>query len=81
MIGRVHSDTVGHHGVTKTIAMLNVLWEGMRKDVLNFVRGCAVYQKSRITSNEVLGEDFARTSDTTLCSILDKFNVLVFPSL
>ena len=48
ILGQIHNSNVGHLGVERTIAKLrrsNNIWEGMRSDVIAFIRGCPLCQK------------------------------------
>ena len=51
-LSKIHNSSVGHLGVERTIAELrrsNNIWEGMRSDVIAFIRSCPLCQKmSRI---------------------------------
>ena len=42
-LSQIHNTSVGHLGIERTIAKLrrsNNIWEGMRSDVIAFIRGC-----------------------------------------
>ena len=47
-LSQIHNSSVGHLGVERTLAKLrrsNNIWEGMRSDVIAFIRGCPLCQK------------------------------------
>jgi hypothetical protein len=61
----------GHHGIGRTIRALKEngsTWPGMRKDVVEFIRGCRVCQKSRVTVKECIATD---------CHVIESFDPLI----
>ena len=48
-IAKCHNGTIGHHGVERTIALLDdakLSWKGRREHVKKFVKECAICQKN-----------------------------------
>ena len=49
-IAMVHNEFIGHHGVERTIAKLNVKdqhWKGRRRDVIEFINHCPFCMKTK----------------------------------
>jgi hypothetical protein len=56
LIRGVHNDVVGHHGVVRCERMLRArgeVWSAMRADVTEFVKSCAVCQKTRLGQGDM----------------------------
>ena len=60
-IEKCHNSIVGHHGISKTLKLLRssgYSWEGMKRDVVSYVRSCVLCQKSRITVKDTAPPEY-----------------------
>ena len=64
-LSQIHNTSVGHLGIERTIAKLrrsNNIWEGMRSDVIAFIRGCPLCQKMSKTKVPIHTNPFTTAS-------------------